>query len=48
MEEDEYEHESECEDYADYGAEGYHPVVLGTHTIIHAKSSKASTPSFKN
>ena len=33
MEGDEYEHESECEDYADYGVDGYHPVVLGTQLV---------------
>ena len=30
MQDDEYEHSSECEDYADYGQDGYHPVYLGT------------------
>ena len=33
MEDDEYEHESECEDYVDYGVGGYHPVTLGNHFI---------------
>ena len=29
MQESEYERDSECEDYADYGPDGYHPVALG-------------------
>lgn len=33
MQDDEYEHESECEDYADYGIDGYHPVTLGIYLL---------------
>jgi len=34
MEDDEYEKESDCEDYEDYGPEGYHPVCLGKSIMI--------------
>ena len=48
MEVDEYERDSECEDYADYGAEGYHPVVLGKLALIQAKNSRISTQLCRN